>query len=286
MRGWTFYDSSGRRKLSAAGPVGGAEHNILSTTHPDTLTTPVPEAGDSLSFDGADWVADEPSLVVNRTAYRWGEEFLHKIAATEGNFARTRVIAVAGGGNISNIPPEASHPGIVRMETNASSTARTMAAVGDVNSVLFGSGRVRVTFWIRTSTNLSDGTDRYTYRIGFNATSDMDSADAIMFRYVDNVNSGKWQAVTRNDTVETSTDTGITVAANTWYRLEIDINSAATSVIFKIDGTTVATVATNIPSGAGDESQVMAVITKSLGTAMRYLDIDAIKFTMNFATAR
>lgn len=51
-------------------------------------------------------------------------------------------------------------------------------------------------------------------------------AKAAWFRYEDDVTSGKWIAVTSINNVDVSTDTGITVAVSTSYRLRIAIDSS------------------------------------------------------------
>jgi hypothetical protein len=70
--------------------------------------------------------------------------------------------------------------------------------------------------------------------------------DELFFRYTDNVNGGRWEAVTKAGGVETATDTGIAVVANTWYKLRLVVNAAATSVAFSINGALVATNVSNI----------------------------------------
>ena len=111
--------------------------------------------------------------------------------------------------------------------------------------------------------------------------------DGAFFRYTDGVNAGKWQAVTRSNGTETATDTGVAVIADAWKRFEIDVNAAGTSAVFKIDGTTVATNATNIPTGAGRETSFGLAAIKSAGTtntAMLYVDWAEADFL--FTTAR
>lgn len=98
---------------------------------------------------------------------------------------------------------------------------------------------------------LSDGSVQQIHTAGFSdranaTTSKFDNG--IYFRYTHSENSGKWQAITKNGATETMTDTAITAAANTWYKLSIEVNAGGTSATFYIDDASVATIATNLPA--------------------------------------
>lgn len=101
---------------------------------------------------------------------------------------------------------------------------------------------------------LSDATDTYTVYIGFgDSTASGDHTDAISFRYTHSVAAGAWQGYTRsngagNETVASGGST-VTVAPSTWYKLGISINSAWSSVTFYVNGTSIGTSASNIPTG-------------------------------------
>ena len=49
-------------------------------------------------------------------------------------------------------------------------------------------------------------------------------ADQFFFRYENGVNGGRWQAISSNNGTDTATDTGVTVAFNTNYRLMIEVD--------------------------------------------------------------
>lgn len=49
-------------------------------------------------------------------------------------------------------------------------------------------------------------------------------ADQFFFRYENDVNGGRWQAVTSNNGTDTATDTGIVVEFDTSYRLMIEVD--------------------------------------------------------------
>jgi hypothetical protein len=70
------------------------------------------------------------------------------------------------------------------------------------------------------------------------------------FEYSPDNNSGQWR-VAVGGASPTYTNTSVAAAADTAYDLEIDVNAAWNSVTFLINGTTVATVSSGIPTAYG-----------------------------------
>ncbi len=120
---------------------------------------------------------------------------------------------------------------------------------------------------------LSDGTNTYFIKVGFsNAVTTGRGTDNVMFYYTHaSATTTKWMAETASGNVRTGTetDTGITVSLDTWYRMRIEINNAATEVRFYINGTLVATNTANIPTGV-NLCPVWFAVVKSAGTTNRY----------------
>ena len=114
---------------------------------------------------------------------------------------------------------------------------------------------------------VSTAIERFTLRLGFIDNAAGESTDGVFFRYTDNDNSGKWQAVHRRAGVETAQDTGVTFAATTVYKFEIETNNSTNQSVFKIDGSTVATLTTNFPDNGLTGAGVLAI--KSVGTTSR-----------------
>jgi hypothetical protein len=116
---------------------------------------------------------------------------------------------------------------------------------------------------------------RYTLRVGFfNLAVPNTLNDGVGFEYQDDENGGRWQAITHDGT-ETTTDTGVTFAVSTWYKMEFVINAAGTSVEFFIDDVSVATNTTNIPTGTGFFHFHSNQIIKTIGLGSRTFYIDA-----------
>lgn len=234
--------------------------------------------------------------------------FAETIAAPDTT-ARARIIEDFTGGGLANGAPyalsnsgsgsgydgtiasESSHPGVAQLSTGTTTTGYAFMATKSASAVVFGADAwtVRIIFQLP---DLSDGTDTYTFIAGFgDAPTAASQTDGAFIRYTHSVNSGKFQAVTESNTTETATDTGVTVAADTWYRLDISVNAAGTSVVFALktgtgSSSTVATNTTNIPTTATRATGIICGLIKSAGTTARTAWVDLIDATVTFGTAR
>lgn len=166
--------------------------------------------------------------------------------------------------------------GILRLALGTVATNRGSIASPNFGVLKMDGGATYFAAMVRFPT-LSDATNTFTFRAGFIDSITAESVDAVCFRYTNGVNSGKFQTVTRSNNVETTADSGITVAANVWYKLEIVGNAAGTSIVFKINGVTVATMIATIPTGTGRETGFGIFVLRSLGTAaVNALDVDTV----------
>lgn len=120
------------------------------------------------------------------------------------------------------------------------------------------------------------GTDIANTRIwcAWTSTAALDQSDAgvgntIGFRFSTGAGDTKWQAVSRNagTGLNTVTDTGVTVAADTRYEFRIDARNNA-SILMYINGTLVATMTTTLPV-VNTTGGVYATITNLAGGTAR-----------------
>lgn len=158
--------------------------------------------------------------------------------------------------------------GIVRAALGTTATGRAAIAAANFSVLRLGQGVAKFKAKVRI-VSLSDATNTYSFRAGFIDSVTGESADGAFFRYTHSVNGGNFQAVTRSNNTETSTavDTGIAAAANTWYLLEITVNAAGNSAVFRINGNVVATLSANIPTASGRETAYGIMALRSVGTA-------------------
>jgi parallel beta-helix repeat protein len=182
----------------------------------------------------------------------------------------------------------AGRPGIGTASTGTGTTGRMyIGSKGNHHLVLGNNDTYRFETAVSLSA-LSDGTDTYTFRAGFIDQGGTESTDGCFFRYTHSANSGKWLGVCRSNNVETAStcDAGTTVAAATWYRLNVNVNSAASSADFQINGTSACQVTANIPASSARATGYGVQILKSLGTTARSFDIDYMEVIGDLATPR
>lgn len=168
----------------------------------------------------------------------------------------------------------ASHPGTCSSSTGSTATGRSCHCYIEGSSISFGSAAWRSAGTLKIPV-LSDGTQTFTVTFGFQDTfTSGNSVDGAYFRYTHSVNSGKFECVTRSNSSETATDSGVTAAGNTWLSYRIEVAADGTSVAFYIDGTLVQTHTTNIPIASTRAVGYGHNIVKSLGTTARTLVTD------------
>jgi hypothetical protein len=191
---------------------------------------------------------------------------------TQGTSAGHSVVAPVSGGI-----------GWVQASTGTTATGR--ASIWSPSTAVLRLGLGAATFGARFRVpTLSTATDTYTLRCGFIDANTLESVDGVLFRYSHGVNGGRFEAVTRSNSTETAVDTGVTVATGTDYVTHIAVNAAGTSAQFIINGTVVATITTNIPTGSGRETGYGIYGQKSVGTASIALyTVDYLRVEMWFS---
>jgi len=188
------------------------------------------------------------------------------------------------GSAISTVACGTTEIGVFRVGVGTTSTGYGGLRNGYAAWLCFGLGRNYFKTRVRLP-NLSTADDAYVVRLGWNDhTTGGAPTDGAYFRYTESENDGRWTCVCVSAGTETTADSSVSVAANTWAKLEIEINAAATSAVFKINGNTVATITTNIPSGGARGTMTGLWITKTAGTANRYMDLDFVHEVNEFAS--
>lgn len=217
------------------------------------------------------------------------------LGAWDGNF---NAWFSGSGTNATHVAGESNHPGIGMFETGTTAAGRSGIHLGFVsapnggalNEFVCGSGRVRAGWLIKTDSTLSDGTNGYRLRFGAMNSVSGAPADGVFFEYEDDVNSGAWQGTTFEDSVSSTDpldDNGgaITVAASTWYFLEIEVNAASSQVDFYINHVLKGSITTNIPDG-NDPMTLNGGIYKSSGTTERVMYVDMAYLLIEMSSAR
>ena len=115
----------------------------------------------------------------------------------------------------------------------------------------------------------------------------IDPSNAYCFKYNPTAGPypGNWALMARNGGAETQADSGITVAATTWYDLQIKVNAAGTSAEYFINGVSVGTIATNLPAATNPIAPNVRM-RKTAGTTARSLYVDYFQTRQTFTAAR
>jgi hypothetical protein len=181
-----------------------------------------------------------------------------------------------------NVAGEVNHPGIIQIETGTTIVGR--AAIQTAFSCfLLGGGSAIFESVVRIPT-LPDGTDSFAFRIGFGDSVTMEFTDGVYFELTQD--NADWRCKTASNLNVTDTGSGSNAQANTWTRLRIEVNADGSEAKFYIDGTLMQTLTTNIPTGAGRETGIVASIIKSLGSTERTAQIDYVYASIEFTTQR
>lgn len=188
------------------------------------------------------------------------------------------------GANVTSTILTTSESGAVGVMSIGTGTTSTGAVFIGTNTGVFSFGDGITLSEIRVKLPvLSDGTNRFTIRVGFVNSATGDSINGAYFRYVDNVNSGNWQLITRSGGVETAVNTATTVVANTWIKLSVLTDATASLVTYSVNGVSVGTINSNI--GTTNIGMGMSIV-KSAGTTASLLYCDYQLGMKTFTSAR
>ena len=174
--------------------------------------------------------------------------------------------------------------GVFQCGTSTSTAGGSSIARG--LSITFGFGyTITLEFRIAMS-GLSDGTDTFKIFAGFNDLTNNDGVDGAYFRYTHGTNGGRWEAVTRSNSVETAEDTGVLAEAGVFHVFKIVANAAGDQVDFYIDGVKTNDITTNVINDAARQTNATWAIKKTAGSTERFLYMDYAKYITERSTPR
>lgn len=148
---------------------------------------------------------------------------------------------------------ESGHPGVLtNPSTGAGAESGLYLSDNQVSlPIIVGGGAIKIG-WVFKIATLSDVTNTYTLRCGLGDTQGLtgDEVNGLYFEYSNGINSGNWVYKSASASTRTTSNSSTAVTA-AWHKAEIQINAAASSVSYFIDGVSLGTaIATNIPSTA------------------------------------
>lgn len=184
------------------------------------------------------------------------------------------------GAATDNIVPTTALPHSWSLETGTTATGVSGIYIPKNNFTFGAYGACAITaFGEIYLTTISTSAQRFIAKLeilpGANSTTNAVN-NAVGIRYSDDVNSGKWECYTRNNSgTETTLDSGVTVAATTLYSLKIFVNKSLSEVQFEVNGTIIGTITTNLPT-SGQLAGLRAINIKTVGTADRLTNLCSI----------
>lgn len=198
----------------------------------------------------------------------------------------TRTLYTSGTGAVTNLQISTSEAiGVIRFETGTTSGGRSAIFSGTASNVAYNVvlGYGQVTYETRVKlTTPSQGGQLYLVLAGLmDYINAYNQLDGVYFLYdaagntTGSAASPNWQLVTASNNTRTFVTTSTAVnTSGSWTTLKIVVNAAASSVEYFVNGTSVGTITTNIPAGAGRETGFAESLMKTVGTTNSTMDVD------------
>lgn len=225
-----------------------------------------------------------------RNIYYYLDDCMNTVFA-QGNGVLLNTLSGTGAQSAASANTVNTRVGIVRASTGVATTGRTGVTTGI--AIRFGGAPWFMEMDVNITT-LSTLAEQYQFAIGFfDIATGINQTDAACFIYdqggvaTSSTAATYWQTLTASNSARqfNESHTQVTANAGQWYRLRVEVNAAATSVAFYVDGVLIATHVTNIP-GSGRDTGFGWLLIKSLGTTARTVDIDYIEVLGVLTTAR
>jgi SO2946-like, C-terminal domain len=195
---------------------------------------------------------------------------------------------VGAGGGVFAKAAESNHPGIINLRSKTVAAALvvndgvwTICAENGSNILLQGGWDVELGIRITYTTEFGVNGNSVVTRAGWgDQGGTADFVDGVYFEYNPAV-SANWFRCTSSNSVRTKTDTGV-AATNNFVAFRFVVNAAATSIEFFIDGTSVGSNTTNIPTAAGRElaPEIQQQVTVAVANASQLIFVDVDYFWM------
>ena len=228
------------------------------------------------------------SVVTNiSTVATWKDDFISYIVSANGVGELQWQAAVQGTGSVfanslSGVN-DTKHPGQALLGTGSTTTGYSFLNLAPPFLGLYLGGGALIQEWDVLVLNLGVTAQQYTFRFGFGDTAGSEPANGVYFSYANGVTGDFWVIKTAKSSTRTSITTAVAVVANTWYKLRMKINAAATSTEYFIDDVSVGTITTNIP--------ILPVspfigVTKTAGTTSRAIEVDYFAMKQILTTPR
>ena len=211
------------------------------------------------------------------------EEFMGNIPGGDLNWIST--VAGTGAANTSAAYVTGNPIGVFQLATGTTTTGSACLSRQITSGIRFAQGNMTAEFAVLIPV-LSTVGNAFTLRVGFGDNTAADYANGVYFEYAQ-ATGNFWVTKTAKVGARTANTTNSAVAANTWYRLRITVDTTPT-VTFSVNGTNVntGTIATNVPVATTSLSAPNILIIKSAGTTSVNAMIDYFYFQYTLLSNR
>jgi len=191
-----------------------------------------------------------------------------------GRFVLDWATTVSGAGAGVNFQVEMpGHYGVVQLVTGTDSTGRATLQ-GDFTPGLFGSDQEFWCSWLVNIPTLADGSQDYELWAGFiDHAGAGDPVDGVYLHYDRDV-SANWIRGASSNSTHTQNASSVPVATG-WHVLSVRCDG--TTAEYFVDGVSIGTETTNIPTGAGRVFGRGIKIEKEAGTTSRDIRVDTFR---------
>lgn len=177
----------------------------------------------------------------------------------------------SNGGGTNTLDVDSDHPGCFYIQTgNSSSSGSAIIAYNSTNAHYLPNGKTYFETLVIVQ-DLATALQDYSYYAGMNdGFTTSAPSNGVYFEYTRATNTN-WLIVTKNSGSTTSTDSGVAVSGN-WVKLAWYYDPTGPLITFYINGTSVGTISTNIPT-----AQLIGInwlIRKSVGTNNARISMD------------
>jgi hypothetical protein len=258
----------------------GSGTSFALNDHHHSLCSTAAAADQVAQFNGTVWTPVNPEDAwTPSTACVLFDDF---VAASASGFGLNWTNTVSGGSStVANGNGLSGRPGIATL-TAGNASGRNADMRLDTSGFIIGGGQISIEASINIP-NLSVAGTAYILRFGLGDVVGTDPNNGIYFEY-DHSNSLNWRIRTANGNLNrTTTTTATAVAAGAYLKLKIVINAAGTLATFYVNGVSVGTIGTNLPTAVS--TPFLNIRSGTTGTA-RSVSIDYFSLVQRFTAAR
>lgn len=282
--------------MALANAINASQTGFQSQTSAGIWNGRTLTAGTGISITNGDGISGNPVISANGAApdfstnFIFWDDFLASKQTGSQNviWSAQNWATIEASSNNPSVPSTqvAGRPGIIGITAGPNSEGACLsnaAASATPSYVSAGVGIFTYEASIKLDT-LSVTNQVYVARVGIGnpVANSTEPTNGIYLAYTNTVNSGNWVGITRNASTSTSVNSSVAGSTN-WIKLKFVANAAATSVEFFIDGVSIGTSATNIPTSQVGFFFQMARVS---GANSKVMDIDYMTSTCALTTAR